>query len=84
MQHKPLPLQSTFPVQMFEAFNNWIAHDGRGQPVPDETLCKVMYSNGFTCNVVTNACTWRVWTGGRDWWIKPSDDRLYIIAYVVI
>jgi hypothetical protein len=79
-----LPLQTTFPVQMFDGFNNWVVHDGKGQPVPDEKLVKVMYSNGFTANVVANACTWRVWTGGRDWWINPNDDRLHIIAYVVI
>ena len=79
-----LPLQQTFPVQMFEWATNWIPHDGTGQPVPDHTLCKVMYSNGYVCNQVANACTWAVWTGGRNFWIKPKDDRLWIVAYVVI
>lgn len=84
MHHKPLPLQETFPVELFAAFNNWITHNGVWQPVPDEQLVKVMYSNGSMCNIVTNACTWRVWTGGRDWWINPGDGRMHITAYVVI
>lgn len=72
------------PVEMFDVFTNWQTHDGAGQPVPDTTLVKVMYSNGFVSNMVRVAYAWRHWTGGRDWWLKPADDRLYIVAYVVI
>lgn len=71
-------------VELFEGFNNWIPHNGLGQPVPDETLVKVLYSNGFVANRVRCAYAWRNWTGGRDWWINPCDDRMYITAYVVI
>jgi hypothetical protein len=70
-------------VALFDGFNNWITHDGTGQPVPDETLVKVMYSNGFTANRVRCAYAWKTWTGGRDWWLRVPD-ALYIIAYVVI
>lgn len=77
-------MHAALPVELFDAFNSWVAHDGTGQPVPDATLVKVMYSNGFTANKVRAAYAWRKWTGDRDWWLKPADDRLYIVAYVVI
>lgn len=82
--NKPLPIQETLRASDFEWAQNWIAHHGYCQPVADEKLVKVMYSNGTVCDIISNACTWRVWTGGRDWWVKPKDERLHIVAYVVI
>lgn len=78
---------STHPpldVELFEYANEWIYHDGKGQPVPDDKYVKVMYSNGFVANRIRAAKAWTQWTGGRDWWIKPDDDRLYILMYVVV
>jgi hypothetical protein len=73
------------PVEWFESFQNWIVHDGTGQPVADEQRVKVMYSNGAVSAYVRPAYAWRHWTGGRDWWLKPDPcDRLYIIMYVVV
>lgn len=71
-------------VELFAAFNNWIPHNGLGQPVPDETLVKVLYSSGFVANKVRCAYAWKRWTGDRDWWINPCDGRIHITAYVVI
>lgn len=72
------------PVELFEYAINWQAHDGKGCPVAPDRYVKTMYSNGFTASMVRVAQAWEVWTGGRNWWIKPDDDRLYIIAYCVI
>jgi hypothetical protein len=77
-------IHKALPVELFDGFNNWQAHDGSGQPVADDKLVKVLYSNGFTANMVRCAYAWQHWTGGRNYWLKPDDDRLYIIAYVVI
>ena len=69
---------------LFAYANNWIFHDGKGQPVDDSTYVRVMYSNGFIANKVRVAKAWTNWTGGRDWWLKPDDDRLHIMCYAVI
>lgn len=71
-------------VELFDAFNNWIMHDGLLQPVRDEQLVKVMYTNGAIANRVRCAYAWTNWTGGRNWWINPLDGRLSIMMYVVI
>lgn len=77
-------IHKAIPVELFDAFNNWTPHDGSRQPVPDEQLVKVMYSNGFIATKVRCAYAWTQWTGGRNWWLKPDKPVLYIIAYVVI
>lgn len=73
-----------WPVEWFPASNDWKPNVLHWQPVPDETRVKVMYSNGAISQYVRQARAWTKWTGGRDWWQKPADDRLYIMAYVVI
>lgn len=74
------------PAELFEGFNNWIPHDGSGMPpgLPDSALVKVMYRTGFPSAYVRCAYAWTYWTGGRDWWKHPGDERNYIVAYVVI
>jgi hypothetical protein len=72
------------PVELFETFNDWQPNFLGWQPVSDDVLVKVRYSNGFVSTYVRCAKAWRTWTGGRDWWQKPADDRLYIAEYVVI
>jgi hypothetical protein len=69
---------------LFAYADKWIFHDGLGQPVDDTVYVRVMYSNGCIANKVRVACAWVTWTGGRNWWIKPDDDRLWVMCYAVI
>lgn len=71
-------------ADLFDYAQDWKMHDGIAQPVENERLVKVMYSNGAISQWVRPAFAWTNWTGGRNWWIKPPDDRLYILMYVVI
>jgi len=71
---------------LFEYAQDWKFTDGQGMPAdlrPDQYI-KVMYSGGVVSAYVRVAAAWEHWMAGRNWWLKPDDDRLYIIAYVVI
>jgi hypothetical protein len=72
-----------YDAKLFEAWTNWISHDGKSQPVPDETMVKVMYSSGFISPYVRPAGAFQNFIGGRDWWTS-SDWVIHIVAYVVI
>lgn len=54
------------------------------QPVADDVYLMVMYSNGFVSDWVRTASAWRNFTGGRDWWQRPDDDRLFIMMYAEV
>lgn len=79
-----IPGNEAWHVSLFEHLKDWQPNSLGWQPVPDGTRVKVMYSNGFVSDYVRVAEAWRVWTGGRDWWQKPKDGRLWIMCYVVV
>lgn len=72
------------PVGMFDYAVDWQINVGNGQPVADEQYVKVMYSNGFVASMVRPAYAWVHWTGGRNWWLRPDDDRLWIMMYTTV
>lgn len=71
------------PVELFAGRNDWVMHSGDGMPPDMESrYCLVMYSNGFVANRVRIGKAWETWSGSRNWWLKPDDDRLYIMCYI--
>jgi hypothetical protein len=71
-------------VEIFDYATNWQFNDGTGQPVADDVYVKCMYSNGFVANKVRVAKAWVTWSAGRNYWLRPEDDRLWIICYIVV
>ena len=71
-------------VALFDYADKWVMNDGTGCPVEPTTYVKVMYSNGFIANRVRIAHAWTNWTGGRNYWLKPDDNRLYIMMFCII
>lgn len=67
------------PSEWFVAWNDWIPHDGSGQPVADDAWCKVRYADGTVSRFVRTGLAWRAWSGSINYW---EDGR--IVAYVVI